>query len=100
MSAHWLLRFRPGGLKLCFQIPLKLPVMPEAYSESVVIFLDVLGTRERDTFEKRYAVHQVFHTEARVHEARHRQLRQPIYERTVRSFSDCAFFIYRYKADI
>lgn len=74
--------------------------MRNGYSKSAVVFLDVLGTRDRTTFEQRHAVHQVFHSEARMHEARQKELEHVAYERTVRSFSDCAFFIYRYKSNI
>lgn len=35
-----------------------------------------------------------------MHEARQKKLEHVAYERTVRSFSDCAFFIYRYKSNL
>ncbi|WHZ39123.1 hypothetical protein QNM34_13750 [Rahnella bonaserana] len=73
------------------------------YENMVVIFLDILGSKEMSSFEEKYKIHRIFHesvktsqdlqdTEEKDHVA---------YTRKLFSFSDCAyFFFYKYKPNI
>lgn len=68
----------------------------------VVIFLDILGSKEMSSFEEKYKIHRIFHesvktsqdlqdTEEKDHVA---------YTRKLFSFSDCAYIFYKYKPNI
>ena len=71
------------------------------YEDMIVIFLDVLGSREMSSFEEKYKIHRIFHesvkksqdlqdSEGKEHVA---------YTRKLFSFSDCAYIFYKYKSD-
>lgn len=68
------------------------------YKEMVVIFVDLLGTKNNTKFEDKLFIHQIFHGEAKMSETRN--LDHVIYDRKVFSFSDCAYFFYHYKDGI
>lgn len=68
------------------------------YEKMVVIFVDLLGTKNNKEFEDKYLIHRLFHSEARTNEERN--LNHVIYDRKVFSFSDCAYFFYYYKDGI
>lgn len=68
------------------------------YKDMVVIFVDLLGTKNNLKFEDKLFIHQVFHSEARQNESRN--LSHVAYDRKVYSFSDCAYFFYYYKEGI
>lgn len=68
------------------------------YSKMVVIFVDLLGTKNNKRFEDKFLIHRLFHGEARTNEQRN--LNHVIYDRKVYSFSDCAYFFYFYKDGI
>lgn len=72
----------------------------DGYQTAAVIFLDVLGTRDRTTFSEKFAVHRLFHEEVRRNEARQEQSPHVIYSRELRSFSDCVYILYTYKENI
>lgn len=74
--------------------------MRPAYKTSAVIFLDVLGTKDRNNFDEKFAVHRVFHKEVKDNEDRQAASPQVIYTRALRSFSDCTFILYTYKNGI
>lgn len=72
------------------------------YENMVVIFLDILGSKEMSSFEEKYKIHRIFHesvktsqdlqdTEEKDHVA---------YTRKLFSFSDCAYIFYKYKPNI
>ncbi|MEL7567797.1 MAG: hypothetical protein AAGU27_23370 [Dehalobacterium sp.] len=69
-----------------------------AYQKMVVIFVDLLGTKNNEKFEDKFLIHRLFHGEAKINEERN--LKHVIYERKVYSFSDCAYFLYYYKEGI
>lgn len=69
-----------------------------SYRDMVVIFIDVMGTKNNTKFEDKYCIHRLFHEEAKANEERN--LSHVIYKRNVRSFSDCAYIIYDYKDGI
>lgn len=68
------------------------------YSKMVVIFVDLLGTKNNKRFEDKFLIHRLFHGEARTNEQRN--MNHVIYDRKVYSFSDCAYFFYFYKDGI
>lgn len=68
------------------------------YRKMVVIFVDLLGTKNNEKFEDKLLIHRLFHGEARINEQRN--LEHVIYDRKVYSFSDCAYFFYYYKEGI
>lgn len=65
------------------------------YKKMVVIFVDLMGTKNNKKFSDKYLIHKLFHGEAKSNEERN--LKHVIYERKVFSFSDCAYFFYYYK---
>lgn len=69
-----------------------------SYKDMVVIFVDLLGTKNNDKFEDKLLIHEIFHGEARKNESRN--LSHVVYDRKVYSFSDCAYFFYFYKEGI
>jgi hypothetical protein len=71
--------------------------MNPAYKTTAVIFLDVLGTKDRNNFDEKIAVHRVFHEEVKNNEERQAASPHVIYTRAMRSFSDCTFILYTYK---
>lgn len=75
-------------------------IMKPAYTTSAVIFLDILGTKDRNNFEEKFAVHRAFHEEVKDNEERQTAIPHVIYTRVLRSFSDCAFILYAYKDGI
>ncbi|MEI6169343.1 MAG: hypothetical protein WCS52_19340 [bacterium] len=74
--------------------------MSKSYQTTAVIFLDIMGTKDRTTFDEKYAVHQIFHEEVKNNEARKATTPHVIHTRILRSFSDCAFILYTYKEGI
>lgn len=68
------------------------------YQKMVVIFVDLLGTKNNNKFEDKFLIHRLFHSEVRTNGERN--LEHVIYDRKVYSFSDCAYFFYFYKDGI
>ncbi len=68
------------------------------YRKMVVIFVDLLGTKNNKEFEDKFLIHRLFHGEAKNNEKRN--LNHVIYDRKVYSFSDCAYFFFYYKEGI
>jgi hypothetical protein len=70
------------------------------YKNMVVIFLDMLGSKNMSSFEEKYRIHNLFHSEAKLNEDRQKNLSHVIYDRKIFSFSDCAYIFYFYKDGI
>lgn len=70
----------------------------DKYNKMVVIFVDLLGTKNNERFEDKHLIHRIFHGEARTNAERN--LNHVVYNRKVYSFSDCAYFFYYYKEGI
>lgn len=66
----------------------------------VVIFVDVLGTKNTVDFDQKYEVHRIFHEEIATHTKRQADIPYVVYDRKVFSFSDCAYFFFYYKDGI
>lgn len=73
-----------------------------AYRDMVVIFLDVLGSREMRDFNTKFEIHSLFHGSVRESRERQKsdQLSHVIYDRSLYGFSDCAYIFYYYKDGI
>ncbi len=71
-----------------------------SYETGAVIFLDVLGTARRTDFQDKLRIHRLFHEEVDRNKARQEQSPHVVYQRNLRSFSDCAYVIYTYKPGI
>ena len=67
------------------------------FSKFVVIFIDVLGSKNRLKFDEQYRVNNIFHDEFDKHGE---SLSHVIYRRRIYSFSDCAYIFYDYKQGI
>lgn len=70
----------------------------DTYQKMVVIFVDLLGTKNNKKFEDKFSIHRLFHGEVKINEKRN--LERVIYDRKIYSFSDCAYFFYYYKDGI
>lgn len=72
------------------------------YETMIVVFIDILGSKNITSFEEKYKIHDIFHNtikqsnELQSSEAKSRT----IYTRKLFSFSDCAFIIYKHKDEI
>lgn len=72
------------------------------YEDMAVIFMDLLGSKGKNDFDKKYEIHNIFHTEMKRAEARKNapQTQHVIYDRKIYSFSDCVYIFYFYKDGI
>ncbi|MFD7909070.1 hypothetical protein ACFV4G_43405 [Kitasatospora sp. NPDC059747] len=72
------------------------------YSKMVVIFLDVLGSKNMKDFDIKFKIHNLFH--GSIQDSQRRQssndLSHVAYDRKLFSFSDCAFIFYFYKEGV
>lgn len=70
-----------------------------SYKKGIVIFIDVLGTKERENdFENSLKINNIFHNT--LEDGEKHNNRNIIYQRHVYTFSDCAYIIYDYKENI
>ncbi|WP_335997710.1 hypothetical protein [Fusobacterium polymorphum] len=69
-----------------------------SYKKCIVIFLDILGTQNRESFEELYKINNIFHS--KLEDNLKNNERSVIYKRTIHTFSDCAYIIYDYKDNI
>lgn len=71
------------------------------YEKTVVIFIDILGSKDITSFEEKHNIHKIFHGSIIESQERQntREKEHVIYTRKLYSFSDCAFIFYRYKPD-
>lgn len=67
------------------------------YDDMIIIFLDILGTKDTQEFKTMFNIHSTFHTEMLNHQERQNNLPHVKYLRESRSFSDCAYLIYKLK---
>ena len=70
------------------------------YKKMVVIFIDVLGSKEITGFTEKYEIHKLFHGSVRESQNRQTGLFHVAYSRKLFSFSDCAYITYFYKDNI
>ena len=67
------------------------------YDNYLVIFVDILGSKNRESFEEQYRVNSIFHDAFDEYKD---TLDYVVYQRKVYSFSDCAYVFYNYKEGI
>ena len=66
----------------------------KTYEKMVVIFVDLLGTKNNKKYDDNLFIHRLFHSEVKANENRKHE--HVIYDRNVYIFSDCAYFFYHY----
>lgn len=66
----------------------------KTYEKMVVIFVDLLGTKNNKKYDDNLFIHRLFHSEVKANENRKHE--HVIYDRNVYIFSDCAYFFYYY----
>lgn len=71
------------------------------YESGLSIFIDIQGTRDREDFESKLKQHKIFHEEAEKIQLReeHAHFTRRM-TRHVRSFSDCAYYIFKWNSNI
>lgn len=62
----------------------------KTYEKMVVIFVDLLGTKNNKKYDDNLFIHRLFHSEVKANENRKHE--HVIYDRNVYIFSDCAYF--------
>ncbi len=68
------------------------------YHKAFVIFIDILGTKERENdFVEMYKINTIFHEQLEQEQQMDAYHPHVVYERTVHTFSDCAYIIYDFK---
>lgn len=65
------------------------------YRDSLVIFIDLLGTQNRNDFDELYKINNIFHEQFEANQANDTAYKA--YSRKIYTFSDCAYIIYRDK---
>lgn len=72
------------------------------YEDMAVMFVDLLGSKNKNDFKERFEIHSIFHKEMLQAEKRKnaRETQHVIYDRRIYSFSDCVYFFYFYKPGI
>ena len=68
------------------------------YKKGLVIFIDILGSQNQNDFNKLYKINNTFHTMLIENEKNNKEY--VIYQRTIHTFSDCAYIIYDYKEGV
>lgn len=71
-----------------------------SYKKMVVIFIDILGSKNFTNFNTKFEIHKMFHTEVKLNEKRQENISHVIYQRKIFTFSDCAYIFYYYKDGI
>ena len=71
---------------------------PKSYSKYLVIFVDILGSKNRDNFEEAYKINRIFHEEFEKNKENDKESNK--YFRKIYSFSDCAYIFYGFKEGI
>ncbi len=72
-------------------------IIPQ-YKKALVIFIDILGTQNQNDFERLYEINNTFHATLIGNERNNKE--KLSYQRTIHTFSDCAYIIYDFKDDV
>ncbi|AEY67523.1 hypothetical protein [Clostridium sp. BNL1100] len=72
--------------------------MDKHYDKALVIFMDILGSQNRDNFEELYKINSMFHRELEKQQQNDKDY--TVTQRHVYTFSDCAYIIYDFKENI
>lgn len=72
--------------------------MDETYHKALVIFIDVLGSQNRNDFDILYHINSIFHDQLEKNQQQDKLY--TAYERHIYTFSDCSYIIYDFKDGI
>ena len=72
--------------------------MDKSYHKALVIFIDILGSQNRQDFDILYHVNSIFHNQ--LEKNQHQDKSHTVYERHIYTFSDCSYIIYDYKEGV
>ena len=76
------------------------PDNTHGFRKAVTIFIDILGSQDRENFDEWYSIMKIFAdiiTSEKLYDQAHPHT---VYKREIHVFSDCAYIIYDYKPDI
>ena len=68
------------------------------FDKYLVIFVDILGTKDRAGFSEQLKINEIFHEEFEVNQGRDQD--HTAYFRKIYTFSDCAYIFYGYKEGV
>lgn len=71
---------------------------PNSFSKYLVIFVDILGSQNRDDFQETYKINKIFHEE--FDRNKKNDMMHTVYFRKIYTFSDCAYIFYGFKDEI
>ncbi len=72
--------------------------MKQNYHKALAIFIDILGSQDRENFEELYKINSIFHDE--LEEQQRKDKDYTVTQRHVYTFSDCSYIIYDFKENI
>ncbi len=72
--------------------------MTPNYKKGLVIFIDILGSQNQNDFNKLFEINNTFHTKLIDNEKNNKE--HLVYQRTIHTFSDCAYIIYDFKEGV
>lgn len=72
----------------------------KGFRQAVTIFLDILGSQDRQDFSEWYKIMRIFADTIAREKEYDKAHPHTIYKREIHVFSDCAYIIYDYKPDI
>ncbi|MBQ5318808.1 MAG: hypothetical protein J6K17_06910 [Oscillospiraceae bacterium] len=70
----------------------------KGFSKYLVIFIDILGSQNRNDYQETYKINDIFHEELQNNTSY--DMEHTVYFRKVYSFSDCAYIFYGFKDGI
>ena len=68
------------------------------FKKYLVLFIDILGTKDRAGFSEQLKINEIFHEEFEVNQGRDQD--HTAYFRKIYTFSDCAYIFYGYKEGV
>lgn len=74
--------------------------MEQKFKKVVIIFIDILGSQDRENFDEWYNVMSIFSKMIEREKELDKTHKWTVYKRETHVFSDCAYIIYDYKDDI
>ena len=74
--------------------------MEKGFRKAVIIFVDILGSQDREGFDEWYNIMRIFSEAVKREKELDTAHPWPIYKREIHVFSDCAYIIYDYKEGV
>lgn len=75
-----------------------MKVVGKSYHKALVIFIDILGSQNREDFDILYHVNSIFHNQLEKNQQQDQS--HTVYERHIYTFSDCSYIIYDFKEGV